>query len=133
MNYHDTLIEVADDCPVAEAQVPRARGAKRTKAVVEYELLSKHPYTYTEEDIAFQVYAVLHDIPEAIWPTERMTFLSKGHPHLRVSPLPKRYGWGIHNNAEGKIALIAVESPEYKRLMNDPRTTKIKAFRSSRA
>jgi hypothetical protein len=56
--------------------------------------------------------------------------LSKGHPHLRVSPLAKRYGWGIHN-AEGKIALIAVESPEYKRLMNDPRTTKIKAFRSS--
>jgi Family of unknown function (DUF6157) len=133
MNYHDTLIEVADDCPVAEAQVPLARGAKRTKAVVEYELLSKHPYTYTEEDIAFQVYAVLHDIPKAIWPTERRKFLSKGHPHLRVSPLAKRYGWGIHNNAEGKIALIAVESPEYKRLMNDPRTTKIRAFRSSRA
>jgi hypothetical protein len=133
MNYHDTLIEVADDCPVAEAQVPRVRGAKRTKAVVEYELLSKHPYTYTEEDIAFQVYAVLHDIPKAIWPTERKKFLSKGHPHLRVSPLAKRYGWGIHNNAEGKIALIAVESPEYNRLMNDPRTAKIKAFRSSRA
>jgi Family of unknown function (DUF6157) len=50
--------------PVAAAQVPQARGAKRTKAVVEYELLSKHPYTYTEEDIGFQVYAVLHDIPK---------------------------------------------------------------------
>ena len=59
--------------------------------------------------------------------------LSKGHPHLRVSALAKRYGWGIHNNAEGKIALIAVDSPEYKRLMKDPRTTKIKAFRSKRA
>jgi hypothetical protein len=132
MNYYDTLIEVADDCPATEAQVPQARGAKKTKAVVEHELLAKHPYTYTEEDIAFQVYAVLHDIPEAIWPTERKKFLSKGHPHLRVSPLAKRHGWGIHNNAEGKIALIAVESPEYKQLLNDPRTTKIKAFRSSR-
>jgi hypothetical protein len=50
-----------------------------------------------------------------------------------VSALAKRYGWGIHNNAEGKIALIAVESPEYKRLMKDLRTTKIKAFRSKRA
>jgi hypothetical protein len=59
--------------------------------------------------------------------------LSKGHPHFRVSALPKRYGWGIHNNAEGKVALIAVESPEYKQLLNDPRTTKIKAFRSKRA
>jgi hypothetical protein len=133
MNYHDTLIEVADDCPATEAQVPRARGAKKTKAVVEYELLIKHPYTYNEADIAFQVYAALHDIPKATWPTERKKFLSKGHPHLRVSPLAKRYGWGIHNNADGKIALIAVESPAYKQLLDDPGTTKIKAFRSSRA
>jgi len=133
MNYHDTLIEVAEDCPVREAQVPQARGTKKTKAVVEYELLVKHPYTYTEEDIAFEMYAVLHDIPKAIWPTERKKFLSKGHPHLRVSALAKRYGWGIHNNAEGKIALVAVESPEYKQLLNDPRITKIRAFRSKRA
>ena len=133
MNYYDTLVEVADDCPVSAAQVPQARGGKKTKAVVEYELLVRHPYTYTEEDIAFEVYAVLHDIPKANWPTKRKKFLSKGHPHLRVSALAKRYGWGIHNNGEGKIALVAVESPKYKRLMKDRRTTKVKAFRSTRA
>jgi hypothetical protein len=133
MNYFDTLIEIADDCPTTEAQVPQTRGGKKTKAVVEYELLIEHPYKYTEGDIAFQVYAVLHDIPKEIRPAERNKFLSKGHPHLRVSALAKRYGWGIHNNAEGKIALVAVESSEYKRLLNDPRTTKIKAFRSTRA
>jgi hypothetical protein len=133
MNYHDTLIEVADDCPVTEAEVPRARGAKKTKALVEYELLVNRPYKYTEEDIAFDVYAILHEIPKAIWLEERKQFLSKGHPHLRVSALPKRYGWGIHNNSDGKIALIAVESPLYKQLLNDPRITKIKAFRSTRA
>jgi hypothetical protein len=49
-----------------------------------------------------------------------------------VSALAKRYGWGIHNNAEGKIALIAVESPEYKQLLDDLQTVKIKAFRSTR-
>jgi len=102
MNYYDTLIEVAEDCPAKEAQVPQARGAKKTKAVVEYELLAKHPYKYTEEDIAFEIYAVLHDIPKAIWPTERKKFLSRGHPHLRVSALAKRYGWGIHNDARGE-------------------------------
>lgn len=111
----------------------QARGGKKTKAVVEYELLVSHPYAYTEEDIAFAVYAVLHDIPKASWPKEREKFLSKGHPHLRVSALAKRYGWGIHNNGEGKIALIAVESHDYKRLMKDPGTTKVKAFRSARA
>jgi hypothetical protein len=133
MNYYDTLIEVADDCPATEAHVPEARSGKKTKAMVEYELLAKHAYTYTEEDIAFEVYAAIHEIPRAIRATEREKFLSNGHPHLRVSPLAKRYGWGIHNNAEGKIALVALESPEYRQLLNDPRTTKIKAFRSSRA
>jgi hypothetical protein len=133
MNYYDTLIEVAADCPVAAARVPQARGGKKTKAVVEYELLAEHPYTYTEEDIAFETYAVLHDIRKAIWPAERTKFLNKGHPHLRVSALAKRYGWGMHNNAEGKVALVAVESPLYTRLLNDPRIAKIKAFRSSRA
>ena len=113
MNYYDALIEVADDCPATEAQVPQARGGKKTKAVVEYELLVEHPYEYTEEDIAFETYAVLHGIPKPVWPIERKKFLRKGHPHLRVSALPKRYGWGIHNDAEGRIALIAVESPEY--------------------
>jgi hypothetical protein len=133
MNYYDTLLEIADDCPATEGQVPQARSVKKTKAVVEYELLIKDPYTYTEEDIAFEVHAVLHDIPKASRPKEREKFLSKGHPHLRVSALAKRYGWGIHNNAEGKVALIAVDSPEYERLMKDPRTTKVKAFRSTRA
>jgi hypothetical protein len=133
MNYYDTLVEVADDCPVSAAEVPQARGGKKTKAVVEYELLVENPYTYTEEDIAFEVYALLHDVPKAKWPKERKKFLSKGHPHLRVSALAKRYGWGIHNNGEGKIALVAVESPAYKRLMKDPHTTKVKAFRSTRA
>jgi Family of unknown function (DUF6157) len=69
------------------------------------------------------VYAVLHDIPKVTWPKEREKFLRKGHPHLRVLALAKSYGWGLHNGAEGKVALIAVESPEYKRLLKDPRTT----------
>jgi Family of unknown function (DUF6157) len=54
-------------------------GSGRVRALV------RHPYMYTEEDIAFEVYAVLHDIPKASWPKEREKFLSKGHPHLRVS------------------------------------------------
>src|SRR5205085_4282384 len=126
MNYYDTLIEVADDCPVSQAQVPKARGARKTKATVEYELLASDPYKYTEEDIAFEVYAVLHDMPRAVWAQERKTLLSKGHPHLRTSALAKRSGWGIHNNADGKVALIAIESAEYQQLLNDTRTAKLK-------
>jgi hypothetical protein len=47
MNYYDTLVEVADDCPVSAAQVPQVRGGKKTNAVVEYELLVEHPYTFS--------------------------------------------------------------------------------------
>jgi uncharacterized protein DUF6157 len=133
MNYYDTLIEVADDCPTGKALVPQARGGKKTKAVVKYEILVKQPYTHTEEDIAFETYAALHDIPKDIWSKELKKFLGRGHPHLRVSPLAKRYGWGIHNKVAGKIALIAIESSRYKQLLDDPHTTKVKAFRSTRA
>jgi len=132
MNYYNTLIEIAEDSPATKAEVPKPKGGKKTKPVIEYEMIANHPYKYTEEDIAFETYAVLHNIPKALWPRERQTFLSKGHPHLRVSALAKRYGWGIHNNAQGKVALIAVNSLKYKKLMKDPRTTKIKAFRSAR-
>ena len=133
MNYYNTLIEIAEDSPATKAEVPKPKGGKKTKPVIEYEMIANHPYKYTEEDIAFETYAVLHNIPKAIWPKERQTFLSKGHPHLRVSALAKRYGWGIHNNPEGKVALIAVNSLKYKNLMKDPRTTKIRAFRSESA
>jgi hypothetical protein len=53
---------------------------------------------------AGEPFAVVHDIPKVSRPIERKKLLSKGHPHLRVSALAKRYGWGFHNNAEGKIA-----------------------------
>lgn len=38
-------------------------------------------------------------------------------PCLSASPLTKRYGWRIHNSEEGKIAIYALESKEYKRLI----------------
>jgi hypothetical protein len=32
--------------------------------------------------------------------------------------LPKRYGWGLHFDAEGRIALVPVESDEYQEFVN---------------
>jgi hypothetical protein len=37
---------------------------------------------------------MFHDIPKASWREEREKFVSKGHPHLRLSALAKRYGLG---------------------------------------
>ena len=41
-------------------------------------------------------------------------FYAKPQPCMRASMLPKKYGWGIHFNAEGKLALLPMESPEYR-------------------
>jgi hypothetical protein len=60
MNYHETLIEVADDCTATAGQVPHARRRKKTKAVVEYEPPVKHQCTglggsYGGEPLSIQV------------------------------------------------------------------------------
>ena len=129
----DTFIEVADDCPAVHAQVPLARGDRPTKAATEYELIAGEPYTLTEEDVAFRTRVVMRDIPEADWPAERERLLSQEKPRLRVSALAKRYGWGIHIDSHGRLALVAVESAEYQRLAADPALRHVRAFRTKRA
>jgi hypothetical protein len=59
-------------------------------------------------------------------------FFAKGQACLRASPLAKRYGWGIHFNLEGKIAIIGVDSKEYHNLVKDKSIQKIKAMRSAK-
>jgi hypothetical protein len=49
-----------------------------------------------------------------------LEFFSKPCACMRTSPLPKTYGWGLHFNAEGKVAVVPVGSKEYQRLKNDP-------------
>jgi hypothetical protein len=57
MNYVDTFIEVADDCPVQAAHVPALKGGKKTIPVLQYELIAMHPYQYTQEEVLFETYA----------------------------------------------------------------------------
>jgi hypothetical protein len=133
VNYFDTFIEVAEDCPAGHAEVPPARRGRATKAVIEYELIAGEPYALTEEDVAFRTRVVMRDIPEVDWPAERERFLSQEKPRLRVSALAKRYGWGIHIDSHGRVALVPVESAEYQRLAADPALRHVRAFRSKRA
>ena len=129
----DTFIEVAEDCPAVRAEIPPARSGRATKARIEYELIASEPYALTEEDVAFRTRVVMRDIPEADWPAERERFLSQKKPRMRVSALVKRYGWGIHIDSHGHVALVAVESAEYQRLADDPTLRHVRAFRSKRA
>jgi hypothetical protein len=132
-NYYATFIEAADDCPAEVAEIPKAKGDAKTVPVLQYEMIANHPYQYTQEDVLFEVFAIRNHIPDEQKQAEREKFFSKGQPCLRTSSLGKRYGWGIHIDGQGKVALYAVESEEYRKWMNDSSIKHVKAMRTSRA
>lgn len=131
-NYINTFIEVAEDCPLSKAEIPPEKNSEKSIAKLQYEMIVSYPYKYTSDDVIFKIYAIRNNIKEEEVYTEREKFFSKGQPCFRSSPLPKRYGWGIHSDDQGKIALYAVESEEYKKLSRDINLKQIKAMRSKR-
>lgn len=130
-NYFDTFIEVAEDTKVANGTIPPVKD-KPTVAEMQYRLISANPYKYTSDDILLMVYAQKNNIQKDALEQARADFFSKGQACLRASPLTKSYGFGIHSNSKGKIALYAMESEEYKNFLNDKAVKKVKAMRSSR-
>jgi len=131
-NYLNTFIEVAEDCPVIAAEIPPQKGNEKTVANIQFEMISNNPYKFTSDDIIFSVYAIKNNVNKKDLEKERERFFSKGQPCLRSSTLAKRYGWGIHSNAEGKVGVVAVEAGEYKKHLNDKNLKQIKAMRSKR-
>jgi hypothetical protein len=131
-NYFNTLIEVAEDTKATQGRQPPSNGEKKTVAALQYDLIAKHPYRYTSDEVIFQVYAERQDIPKAEYKQAWKQFFAKGQACLRTSPLAKTYGFGIHHNEVGKIALFGMETEAYQRLLDDPGIWKTKAMRSSR-
>ena len=132
-NYFDTFIEIAEDCPVNEGTVPPARGDKPTIATLQYDMLTAAPYEHTSDDVLFAVHATRKDLPTDDLEAERAAFLAKDQACFRSSPLTKRYGWGIHSDAGGRIAFYGADTADYRRLAKDPALTHLKAMRSKRA
>jgi hypothetical protein len=131
-NYYDTFIEVADDCPVKIAEVPPQRGQDKSVANIQFEMIIANPYKYTSDDILFRVFAIRNELGAKDLEEEREKFFSKGQPCFRSSPLTKRYGWGVHSDSKGRIALYAVESDEYEELAGNKNLKHLKAMRSKR-
>lgn len=132
-DYHDTFIGVAGDCPVSTAEEPPAPAKGPTVASLQYELIAQHPYEFTSDDVLFEVHAIRQGIDEGSRQEAREAFFAKPQACLRSSPLAKRYGWGIHHDAEGRIALVPLGSDEYRALAADPSLKQLAAMRSKRA
>lgn len=130
-NYTNTFIEVSEDCRTEHGEEPPI-AENLSIAALHYRLMTEEPYTRTSDDVLFET----HALRKGIDPSDtaaRAEFFSKGQACLRASPLSKRYGWGTHHDAEGRVALVPRDSAEYARLAADPALAHTSAMRSRRA
>ncbi|WP_104381870.1 DUF6157 family protein [Sphingobacterium sp. HMA12] len=130
-NYVDTFIEVAKDTGVSKGNIPPKR-ARKTVAEMQYELIAQFPYKYTSDELLFKIYAERNTLVQDVYEEAKRIFFSKGQACLRASPLPKKYGFGIHCDHEGKVALYGMETKEYLHFLNDTNIKKVKAMKSNR-
>ena len=122
-NYHNTLITVSGDCPVTVATPPTKAG---TIAERQFALLSAASHSITSDQLLL---AVENDRKGAV---RAEAFFAKPQACLRASPLVKKHGYGLYHDAEGRIALVAMESGDYARLLADPSVVKRPGMRSAR-
>lgn len=130
-NYTNAFISVAEDCPTSSGEIPPQK-ADPTVARMQYEMIGENPYRFTSDEVIFAVYAVRNGVESADLEDRRAAYFSKGQACLRSSPLAKRYGWGIHHDADAKVAIYPRESEGYLRLSGDPALKQVKAMRSAR-
>lgn len=128
-NYVNTFILVSPDCPVDAARVP---DKPHTVAALQYGKLIGAPYAMTSDDLIFAVFSERTGIAEADRPAARAAFFSKGQPCLRSSPLVKSFGWGVHHDENGRIALYGLDTPEYRALAAREDLARVPGMRSKR-
>ena len=137
MNYYDAFIKLAPDSTATHSAIPPARGETKTIPAIEYELLAAKPYFYTQEELQFAVHVEREEITPAQLKSKRQQlwaeFFGKPRACLRCSSLPKKYGWGLHFDKEGRIALVAVESAAYKKFNGSKSLKVVPAMNSKRA
>lgn len=131
-NYYDTFIEVAEDTKVFCGTKPPFKTDKKTIAEMQYEILVNNPYKFTSDEIFFQVFADRNDLTKAEYKQARQQFFSKGQPCFRSSPLTKTYGFGVHADSNGKVAIFGMETEQYEKFLTDPKIKKVKAMRTTK-
>lgn len=129
-NYTQTLIAVAPDCPVLVGTPPP--DGRPSIAGIIFARLQANPYQFTSDELLFHAHVVRHALPEGEWAAARAAFFGKPRACLRASALGKRYGWGVHFDADGRGALVGRDDPRYAELSDDPSVTVRMALRSKR-
>ena len=129
-NYFNTFITVSPDSSVESGRKPEKA---ETVAGILYGLLREQAYAWTSDNLLFEVHARRNGLSDADRAREKEAFLSRPHACLRASPLVKQYGWGLHHDADGKVAMYGVETAEYRQLASRADLKVIAGIRSRRA
>lgn len=135
-----TFVQVAPDCSAERGTAPASKREPPPTHVVQFALLIADPYRYTNEELILEVFARRQGLGgpelESSRGALRDELFSRPHPCMRASMLPKKFGWGVHSDSGGRLALYARESESYQRLVDAGRhgeLTLTYAMRNKRA
>jgi Family of unknown function (DUF6157) len=85
-------------------------------AGLEHALLIEAPYQYTCEELILNVHRYHKSIDDTELDAFKSFLFAKSHPCMRLSMLTKRWGWGVHYNELGRLAIYVAETQEYHHL-----------------
>lgn len=136
-NYCNTFIEVSEDCAARTGVVPPTRAGEPTIAGLQHAMIVNNPNVFTSDDVIFATSAPGRALKARASKAQRQqafdAFYSKGQACMRASALGKKFGWGVHADGEGRIAIYPVESQRYAQLASDPNIKQVRAMRSKRS
>ena len=129
-NYTEAFITVSPDSTATAGTTPTKAGSI---AQIRHELLTRQPYHYTSDDLLFEVHALRQGIAAKDRKPAREAFFAKPQACLRASPLVKQFGWGLHHDADAKVAAYGVDSEAYRELSVRADLKIVAGMRSKRA
>ncbi|MCG2598309.1 DUF6157 family protein [Achromobacter insuavis] len=129
-NYTEAFITASPDSTATVGTTPTKAGSI---AQIQHDLLTRQPYHYTSDDLLFEVHAIRHGIAAKDRKPAREAFFAKSQACLRASPLVKQFGWGLHHDAESKVAAYGVDTQAYRDLSARADLKIVPGMRSKRA
>ena len=125
MKFPEILITVADKCPANRGMEPTTNRAEKTITMHQYDVLTEMPYQLTYKQLKEEVHRTRWG--KEFTDEQLETYM------MKRSGLCKIYGWGVHEDKNGKLALVGCETKEYRRLVKDLQVQKEKALNPSQA
>ena len=123
MKFPEILITVADKCPANHGMEPTTNRAEKTITMHQYDVLTEMPYQLTYKQLKEEVHRTRRG--KEFTDEQLETYM------MKRSELCKIYGWGVHEDKNGTLALVGCETKEYRRLVRKPGVERKKAFNPS--